>query len=67
MCRPIARPADATGLRRIRPRLTRPADPAYQRRPEDERSMFLKTAISYLPTNLDRQPVEGNGACVEAV
>jgi len=29
--------------------------------------MFLKLATSYLPMCSDRQPVEGNGACVEAV
>lgn len=29
--------------------------------------MFLKVATSYLPMNFDRQPVEGNGACAEAV
>lgn len=29
--------------------------------------MFLKLATSYLPMNFDRQAVEGNGACVEAV
>lgn len=29
--------------------------------------MFLKRATSYLPMSFDRQPVEGNGACVEAV
>lgn len=29
--------------------------------------MFLKSATSYLPANLDRQPVEGVGACVEAM
>jgi len=29
--------------------------------------MFLKLATSYLPMTSDRQPVERNGACVEAV
>jgi len=29
--------------------------------------MFLKLATSYLPMTSDRQPVECNGACVEAV
>lgn len=29
--------------------------------------MFLKSATSYLPMTSDRQPVESNGACVEAV
>jgi hypothetical protein len=29
--------------------------------------MFLKLASAYLPTTSDRQPVEGNGACVEAM
>lgn len=29
--------------------------------------MFLKRAISYLPTTFDRQPVEANGACAEAM
>lgn len=29
--------------------------------------MFLKLANSYLPMSFDRQPVEGNGACAEAV
>jgi hypothetical protein len=39
----------------------------YQAASEDERPMFLKLATSYLPCSLDRQPVEMNGACVEAV
>ena len=39
----------------------------YLRRSEDERSMFLKSVTSYLPMSFDRQLVEGNGACVEAV
>lgn len=29
--------------------------------------MFHKVVTSYLPTNFDRQPVECNGACVEAM
>ena len=29
--------------------------------------MFLKLANSYLPCSFDRQPVEGMGACVEAM
>jgi hypothetical protein len=29
--------------------------------------MFCKSAISYLPMSLDRQLVEWNGACAEAV
>lgn len=29
--------------------------------------MFLKPATWSLPMNFDRQPVEGNGSCVEAV
>lgn len=29
--------------------------------------MFLKSVTSYLPMTSDRQPVEGNGACVEAM
>jgi len=38
----------------------------YQAASEDERTMFLKVATSYLPMNFDRQLVEGCGACVEA-
>lgn len=29
--------------------------------------MFRKPATSYLPLQLDRQPVESNGACAEGV
>lgn len=29
--------------------------------------MFLKSVTSYPPMTSDRQPVEGNGACVEAM
>ena len=29
--------------------------------------MFHKSVTSQLPMSFDRQPVEGNGACVEAV
>ena len=34
---------------------------------EDERPMFLKLASTYLPMTSDRQPVEGDGARVEAM
>lgn len=39
----------------------------YPRRPEDEKPMFLKSVASYLSANFDRQPVEGTGACAEAM
>jgi len=29
--------------------------------------MFTRTAPSYLPMLLDRQPVEGNGACAGGI
>jgi hypothetical protein len=29
--------------------------------------MFTRTAPSYLPMDLDRQPVEGNGACAGGI
>lgn len=29
--------------------------------------MFTRTAPSYLPMSLDRQPVEGNGVCAGGI
>ena len=40
-------------------------DFAYQRPPENETTMSFYCFNASLPMSLDRQPVEGKGACVE--
>ena len=45
--------------------LARAVDFAYQRPPENETTMSTYCFNASLPMSLDRQPVEGNGACAE--
>ena len=45
--------------------LARAMDFAYQRPPENETTMSTYCFNASLPMSLDRQPVEGKGACAE--
>ena len=48
-----------------RKRLAQAVDFAYQRPPENETTMFTYCIKASLPMQLDRQPVEANGARAE--